>query len=111
MNEEIIEYKKMLEEAIDLLGYTELRYSLFAGRNNNRAEYQARIEFIDGHFEVYMTGERASAFNSVKYDEFFPAYTELLQMMQFMVLRNRRSVKEGKEPEYPCPLWDNEKAE
>ncbi|WP_115753057.1 Imm59 family immunity protein [Listeria kieliensis] len=107
----IEEYKEMIQRDIDLLGYSALRYSLFAGRNNNRAEYQARIEFIDGHFEVYMTGERASVSGSKKYDDFFQAYKDFMYRIQSRVITNRKSVRNNELPEYPCPLWDNEKAE
>lgn len=31
MIEEILEYKKIIEDAVELLGYTPLRYSLFEG--------------------------------------------------------------------------------
>ncbi|WP_240422389.1 Imm59 family immunity protein [Listeria costaricensis] len=27
--------------------------------------------------------------------------------MQSRILSNRRKVKNGEPPEYPCPLWDN----
>ncbi len=36
MNFDLMEYKKILEEDIYLLGYQELRYAIFEGEKNNR---------------------------------------------------------------------------
>lgn len=60
MIDELKKYKKIIEDAVDLLGYTPLRYAIFEGEKNNRIEYQVRIEYIENHYEVYTTGERAS---------------------------------------------------
>ncbi|MHC5319549.1 Imm59 family immunity protein [Listeria kieliensis] len=104
--EEINEYKVLMEDVIEVLGYTKLRYSLFAGRENNRDEFQVRIEYLDDHFEVYMTGERASVSGSKKYDEFFKAYKDFMYRIQSRVITNRKSVRNNEPPEYPCHLWD-----
>ncbi|WP_088815435.1 MULTISPECIES: Imm59 family immunity protein [Listeria] len=106
MDKNISNYKKMIEDEIELLGYTDLRYSLFAGRDNNRDEFQLRIEYLDDHFEVYMTGERASVSGSKKYDEFFQAYKDFMYRIQSRVITNRKSVRNNEPPEYPSFLWD-----
>ncbi|RDX00814.1 Imm59 family immunity protein [Listeria kieliensis] len=106
MNEEIKEYKERMEDTIELLDYKALRYSLFAGENKHREEYQIRIEYIDGFFEVYVTGERASVSGVNKFDEFSDARMEFLIKAQLMILRNRRRVRDEKPTDYSCPLWD-----
>ncbi|MGJ8729287.1 Imm59 family immunity protein [Listeria aquatica] len=111
MNSKIEEYKEMIQHDIDLLGYTDLRYSLFAGRDNNRDEFQLRIEYLDDHFEVYMTADRASVQGKYEFETFFDAMSKFLYLMQLIVLSNRRSVQKGERPEYPCSLWDKEKIE
>ncbi|EIA18850.1 Imm59 family immunity protein [Listeria fleischmannii] len=106
MIEEIMEYKKIIEDAVELLGYTSLRYSLFEEANMYKEEYQIRIEYIDEHFEVYATGERASVSGKSEYIEFAHAYKEFMYKLQLIVLRNRRRVRDGEPPEYSCPLWN-----
>lgn len=107
MIEEIIEYKKIIEDAIELLGYASLRYSLFEGENMHREEYQVRIEYTGKYFEVYATGERASVSGKSEYIEFAPAYKEFLFKLQLVILRNRRRARDGEPPEYSCSLWGN----
>lgn len=104
---ELQEYKRILRENISLLGYQDLRYSMFEGEDNYRNEYQIRIEYINSKFEVYVTGERASVQGKSIYDDFFDAQYAFLQKMQLAILINRRRVKYGEEPEYNCSLWSN----
>lgn len=106
MDENLKEYKKLLEEDIKLLGYEELRYSIFAGEENNRQEYQVRIEKNQELFEVYMTAERASVANKYEYKDIFQAFNKFLNIMQLVVLSNRKSIRDGELPEYSCRLWD-----
>ncbi|WP_099223060.1 Imm59 family immunity protein [Listeria costaricensis] len=107
MNHNLAEYKQILEEDIQLLGFEELRYSIFEGEENNREEYQVRIEKKQDIFEVYVTGERASVMGKHKFTSVFEAMDKFLNIMQSRILSNRRKVKNGEPPEYPCPLWDN----
>ncbi len=111
MDSKIEEYKEMIQRDIDLLGYSALRYSLFAGRENNRTEYQVRIEYVDNQFEVYMTGERASVSGKSKFEDFWQAYKEFMYKLQLTVLSNREHIQNNELPEYPCVLWGNEKAD
>ena len=104
MTENLKEYKEMLEEDINLLGYQDLRYSLFAG-SDNRQEYQLRIEKESDKFTVYMTAERASIVGKYEYDSPFDAFDMFLNIMQSIVLSNRRAVKNNEEPEYTSSLW------
>ncbi|MBC2019040.1 Imm59 family immunity protein [Listeria seeligeri] len=106
MNEEILEYKKIIEDAVELLGYTSLRYAIFEGETNHKVEYQVRIEYIDKHYEVYATSERASVSGKSEYTEFAPAYKEFMYKLQLMVLRNRRRLRDGEPSEYHSLLWD-----
>lgn len=105
MNHDLAEYKRILEEDIQLLGYEEMRYSIFAGEENNRQEYQIRIEKNQDIFEVYLTAERASVMGKHKFTNIFDAMDMFLNIMQSRILSNRRRVKDGEPPEYPCPLW------
>ncbi|EAD1480624.1 hypothetical protein QPJ54_002182 [Listeria monocytogenes] len=107
MNFNLMEYKRILEEDIYLLGYQELRYAIFEGEKNNRQEYQVRIEKNEAKFEVYMTADRASAMGKHEFNNVFDAMDKFLNIMQSRVLSNRRRVKDGEPPEYSCPLWDN----
>lgn len=70
MIDELKKYKKIIEDAVDLLGYTPLRYAIFEGEKNNRIEYQVRIEYIENHYEVYTTGERASISGKKQFENF-----------------------------------------
>ncbi|MBC1424996.1 Imm59 family immunity protein [Listeria seeligeri] len=107
MSNDLIEYKKILEEDIQLLGYQELRHAIFEGEHNNRQEYQVRIEKNQDKYEVYMTADRASVMGKHEYNNVFDAMDKFLIIMQSRILSNRRRVKEGEPPEYPCSLWNN----
>ncbi|EAD5761926.1 hypothetical protein AABF57_001915 [Listeria monocytogenes] len=107
MSYDLMEYKKILEEDIYLLGYQELRYAIFEGEKNNRQEYQVRIEKNEAKFEVYMTADRASVMGKHEFNSVFDAMDKFLNIMQSRILSNRRRVKDGEPPEYSCPLWDN----
>lgn len=111
MDSKIEEYKEMIQRDIDLLGYSALRYSLFEGAENNRQEYQIRIERNADEFEVYMTVDRAGVQGKYTFEDIFDAFDQFLNIMQHTILSNRKRVIKGERPEYPCPLWDNEKAE
>ncbi|EAE7322087.1 hypothetical protein BKE23_04170 [Listeria monocytogenes] len=106
MNYNLKEYKKILEEDIYLLGYQELRYAIFEGEKNNRQEYQVRIEKNEAKFEVYMTADRASVMGKYEFEDIFQAFNQFLNIMQLIVLSNRKRVKDGELPEYFCPLWE-----
>lgn len=106
MNDKLEQYKELLEEDICLLGYEQLRYSLFAGENVNREEYQVRIEYVIGKYEVYVTADRASIIGKYEYNDIFEAFDMFLSIMQGRILTNRRKVKNGEIPEYPSILWD-----
>lgn len=107
MSNDLIEYKKILEEDIQLLGSQELRHAIFEGEHNNRQEYQVRIEKNQDKYEVYMTADRASVMGKHEYNNVFDAMDKFLIIMQSKILSNRRRVKEGEPPEYPCSLWNN----
>ncbi|WP_077914293.1 Imm59 family immunity protein [Listeria fleischmannii] len=98
--------KKILEEDIQLLGYEKLRYAIFEGENNNRQEYQVRIEKNQDVFEVYMTADRASVSGKYEYKNVFQAFNRFLSIMQAVILSNRKRVRDGEPPEYSCPLWN-----
>ncbi|GFH43516.1 hypothetical protein Hs30E_20450 [Lactococcus hodotermopsidis] len=100
------EYKEIIEQDIELLKYQDVRYSIFAGENNNRQDYQLRIERVEEHFEVFMTADRAGIMGKYKFDDFLPAYNKFMSILQSIVLSNRRSVKDGEKPEYSSPLWN-----
>ncbi|MBC1780702.1 Imm59 family immunity protein, partial [Listeria booriae] len=51
MNYDINEVKALLEDDIHLLGYETLRYSIFKGEENDREEYQVRMEKSEDSFE------------------------------------------------------------
>ncbi|EAH1632071.1 hypothetical protein D4282_15550, partial [Listeria monocytogenes] len=69
MSYDLMEYKKILEEDIYLLGYQELRYAIFEGEKNNRQEYQVRVEKNEDKFEVYMTADRASVMGEHEFED------------------------------------------
>ncbi|EAV9826842.1 hypothetical protein FFD29_11875 [Listeria monocytogenes] len=106
MSYDLMEYKRILEEDIYLLGYQELRYAIFEGEKNNRQEYQVRIEKNEAKFEVYMTADRASVMGKYEFEDIFQAFNQFLNSMQLTVLSNRKRVKDGELPEYFCPLWE-----
>ncbi|ELK7957381.1 hypothetical protein RVZ54_001755 [Listeria monocytogenes] len=103
---ELKKYKKIIEDAVDLLGYTPLRYAIFEREKINRIEYQVRIEYIENHYEVYTTGERASISGKKQFENFFEAYHNFLFKLQLSILQNRRQVRGEQPPEYHCSLWD-----
>ncbi|WP_088815411.1 MULTISPECIES: Imm59 family immunity protein [Listeria] len=109
MNDELKEIKNLLEDDIRLLGYEKLRYSIFEGSENGREEYQLRMEKSENTYDVYMTADRASVMGKYKFESPFDAMDKFLDIMQSRVLTNRRKVRDGEPPEYPCPLWDKAK--
>ncbi|MBC6310955.1 hypothetical protein HCJ66_15570 [Listeria sp. FSL L7-1582] len=106
MESKIEEYKEVIQRDLNLLGYSVLRYSLFAGEENHRDEYQVRMEYTNGKFEVYMTGERASVSGKSGFEDFWKAYKEFMYKILLTVLSNREHIQSNEPPEYPCPLWD-----
>lgn len=54
-----------------------------------------------------MTADRASVMRKHEYNNVFDAMDKFLIIMQSRILSNRRRVKEGEPPEYPCSLWNN----
>lgn len=109
MDSKIEEYKEMIQRDIDLLGYSALRYSLFAGTENNRQEYQTRIEFdeVSQKYQVYSLADRASIMGRVKeFSDFENAQNDFLKKLRLTVEYNKLRVSRNEPPEYPCPLWD-----
>lgn len=90
-----------------LLGYQELRYAIFEGEDNNRQEYQVRMEKNEDKFEVYRTADRDSVMGKDEFEDVFRAFNKFLNIMQLPVLSNRKRLKEGDPPEYFCQLWEN----
>ncbi|KRN57323.1 Imm59 family immunity protein [Carnobacterium divergens] len=108
MTKKLEQYRTLIEEDINLLGYEKLRYSIFAGEDINVQEYQVRIEFVDGKYEVYMTADRASIAGKHVFSDIFDAIDKFLNIMQGRILINRISVKNEENPEYDCSLWGKE---
>lgn len=108
MTRKLEEYRELLEEDIYLLGYEKLRYSIFAGEDVNKQEYQVRIEHVNGKYEVYLTADRASIMGKYEFNDIFDAIDMFLNIMQGRILTNRMSVKNGENPEYECSLWGEE---
>ncbi|MBC2292091.1 hypothetical protein HCC36_02500 [Listeria booriae] len=106
MNYDINEVKALLEDDIHLLGYETLRYSIFKGEENDREEYQVRMEKSEDSFEVYMTADRASVIGKYTFENPFDAMDQFLNIMQSRILTNRRRIRDGEPPEYSCSLWD-----
>ncbi|MBC2189193.1 Imm59 family immunity protein [Listeria booriae] len=107
MNRDLMEeYKKILEDDIQILDYEDLRYSIFEGPENDRQEYQIRIEKNGETFEVYMTADRAGVMGKYEFKDIFDAFHQFLSIMQDTILSNRKRVRDGDPPEYPCQLWD-----
>ncbi|EUJ25648.1 hypothetical protein MFLO_15017 [Listeria floridensis FSL S10-1187] len=107
MINDLMEYKKVLEDDIKILGYNNLRYSIFEGAEKNREEYQIRIEKNNDKYEVYMTADRASVQGKYEFGDIFDAFDQFLNIMQYTVLSNRKRVMRGETPEYHCSLWDD----
>jgi hypothetical protein len=108
MNKKLDEYKKSLEEDISLLGYEQLRYSIFADESSYDEEYQIIIKYVKNIYEVYATADRASVMGKYQYENIFDAFDKFLNLMQLTVLNNRMRVKNGENPEYNCSLWGKE---
>ncbi|MBC1308059.1 Imm59 family immunity protein [Listeria booriae] len=106
MNYNLDEIKTLLEDDIRLLGYDGLRYAIFKGTENDREEYQLRMEKNEDSFEVYMTADRASVMGKYTFENPFDAMDQFLNIMQSRILTNRRRIRDGEPPEYSCSLWD-----
>ena len=104
--ENLQEYINLLQDDIKLLGYNDLRYSIFEGESNNRQEYQIRIELEEGKYIVYKTADRASVIGKYTYDDIFESFDKFLTIMQSTILSNRKRIRDGKMPEYECSLWN-----
>ncbi|MBC1912773.1 hypothetical protein HCJ57_03670 [Listeria booriae] len=100
------EYRGILESDIQILAYGDLRYSIFAGEDVNRQEYQVRIECVQDGFEVYTTRDRASVTGKYSFENFEDARNKFIRLLKLMVLSNQEAVKEGERPVYSSPLWD-----
>lgn len=108
MNRKLDDYKMLIEKDILLLGYEALRYAIFEGEDNNRQEYQIRIEYVDGKYEVYKTRDRASIMGKYVFDDGYEAIHQFRVIMLLTVLSNRKAVYDGEKPVYDCSLWDED---
>ncbi|MBC1490623.1 hypothetical protein HB825_05330 [Listeria booriae] len=106
MNYNLDEIKTLLEDDIRLFGYDDLRYAIFKGIENDREEYQIRMEKSEDSFEVYMTADRASLMGKYTFENPFDVMDQFLNIMQSRILTNRRRIRDGEPPEYSCSLWD-----
>lgn len=53
-----------------------------------------------------MTADRAGVMGKYKFKDIFDAFHQFLSIMQDTILSNRKRVRDGDPPEYPCQLWD-----
>ncbi|AHI54688.1 Imm59 family immunity protein [Listeria ivanovii] len=107
MLEYLKEQRKTIEETIYSQGLEKLRYSIFEGEENNKEEYQVRIEYKESYYEVYTTHERASIVGKYKFNDYESAKNKFFRLLELMVLSNRLAIQDGDIPSYPCSLWNN----
>ena len=92
--------------AIQDLGYSSLRYSIFS--EEKPGEWEVVIEYnqVENLYFVYGTMDRGSFNGKHGYHTFQEAKTKFLDFLADIVIINRYYVKEGMPVNYPSPLWD-----
>jgi len=103
--------KELLNKEIQKLGYDSLRVSIFNQKDENRMEWQTRIEYdLDtGVYQIYSLGDRASLIGKItNYTSFHSAKNVFLNKLELTVKYNKLRVSRGEQPEYSSPLWDDE---
>jgi hypothetical protein len=104
-NNRIMNQKKDIEQEIAEKGYESLRYSIFPSANENRGEWEVRMEYENDKYFVYITMDRASFNRKREYGNFEEAKERFFQLMDSTVQRNKRHVRDNETPEYLSPLW------
>ena len=103
------ESKERLEllSAIQDLGYSSLRYSIFS--EEKPGEWEVVIEYnqVENLYFVYGTMDRGSFNGKHVYHTFQEAKTKFLDFLADIVIINQYYVKEGMPVNYPSPLWDD----
>ncbi|MHC5251402.1 Imm59 family immunity protein [Listeria kieliensis] len=103
-----------INEKIKELGLQALRVSVFNAPEEQRVEYQTRIEFDEANkkYQVYSLADRASIIGKIKeFSDFESAQDDFLKKLKLTVEYNKLRVSRNEPPEYPCPLWDNDREE
>ena len=93
--------------AIQDLGYSSLRYSIFS--EEKPGEWEVVIEYnqVENLYFVYGTMDRGSFNGKHGYHTFQEAKTKFLDFLADIVIINQYYVKEGMPVNYPSPLWDD----
>ena len=93
--------------AIEDLGYSSLRYSIFS--EEKPGEWEVVIEYnqVENLYFVYGTMDRGSFNGKHVYNTFQEAKTKFLDFLADIVIINRYYVKEGMPVNYQSPLWDD----
>ena len=93
--------------AIQDLGYSSLRYSIFS--EEKPGEWEVVIEYnqVENLYFVYGTMDRGSFNGKHVYSTFQEAKTKFLDFLADIVIINRYYVKEGMPVNYPSPIWDD----
>ncbi|WP_337957978.1 Imm59 family immunity protein [Streptococcus ferus] len=88
------------------LGYESLRYSIF---NEHRPlKWEVRIEFDENKhlYLVYSTMDRASKGGGFQYLNFEEAKDKFIELLDYVVLRNKYYIDNNWPTQYFSPLWD-----
>ena len=93
--------------AIQDLGYSSLRYSIFSEEKPGGWEVVIEYNQVENLYFVYGTMDRGSFNGKHVYNTFQEAKTKFLDFLADIVIINRYYVKEGMPVNYPSPLWDD----
>ena len=93
--------------AIQDLGYSSLRYSIFS--EEKPGEWEVVIEYnqVENLYFVYGTMDRGSFNGKHVYNTFQEAKAKFLDFLADIVIINRYYVKEGMPVNYLSPLWND----
>ncbi|WP_099223062.1 Imm59 family immunity protein [Listeria costaricensis] len=108
---QINEKKNILTQKVKELGYSDLRVCIFNLRDENRTEWQTRIEFDNetGVYKVYSLADRASLMGKIEsFNDYQSAEERFLRRLKLTVEYNKLRVSRNELPEYSSPLWDEE---
>ena len=93
--------------AIQDLGYSSLRYSIFSEERPREWEVVIEYNQVENLYFVYGTMDRGSFNGKHVYNTFQEAKTKFLDFLADIVIINRYYVKEGMPVNYLSPLWDD----
>lgn len=101
--------EKKIKNEIIKNGYESLRVSIFNDRDNQKEEWQTRIEYCaeKDMYAVYSLGDRNSLMGNIReFKDFNSAKEAFFRALDLTVTYNKLRIEENEQPDYDSPLWN-----